>query len=222
MRTLIILTLLPLVVIGLQLALNLHESLGFAGYSLYKICFLVPPLIYCRLKGISIRHDILKFSNWRRGRIRAFVMGAVAIAIFWGLYLLLGDRLLDKALIVSKLGEQFSVTAGTVLLIAPFTILVNSLLEEFFYRGFAFGLLFREHRIPAFLVPAAVFTFHHVLFIHQWLAPLPLIIATGGLFILALLLEMMYENADSIVAPWIVHLCGDIAMMSIAVTILRA
>ncbi|MCP3996896.1 MAG: CPBP family intramembrane metalloprotease [bacterium] len=222
MRTLVILILLPLAVIVLQLALNLHESLGFLGYSLYKIFFIVPPLIYCRYRGISIRRDILKFHNWRRGLPQALALGALSIVIFWGLYLLLGDRLLDRALIVDKLGEQFSVTAGTVLLIAPFTILVNSLLEEFFYRGFAFGLFFREHRIPAFLLPATVFTFHHILFIHQWLAPLPLVIASGGLFIFALLLEMIYEDADSIVAPWLVHLCGDIAMMSIAVTLLRA
>ncbi len=218
----IILTLLPLVVIVLQLALNLHERLGFAGYSLYKICFIVPPLIYCRFRGIGIRRDILKFRNWRRQLPLALVLGALSIVVFWGLYLLLGDRLLDRPLIVDKLGDQFSVTAATVLLIAPFTILVNSLLEEFFYRGFAFGLCFRTNRIPAFLLPAAVFTLHHILFIHQWLAPIPLAIAAGGLFILALVLEMIYEDADSIVAPWVVHICGDIAMMSIAVTLLLA
>jgi hypothetical protein len=45
-------------------------------------------------------------------------------------------------------------------------------------------------------------------------------LAIGGLFVLALLLQWMYARYDTIVAPWIVHVGGDAAMMGIAVTML--
>ena len=111
-------------------------------------------------------------------------------------------------------------TATTVLLIAPFTIIINSLLEEFFYRGFSFGLLAKKNAIVGYLLPAAVYTAQHVLFFREWLDPIPFIIATAGLFVFALILSKVYSATQTIVAPWIIHIFGDIAMMGIAVTLL--
>jgi membrane protease YdiL (CAAX protease family) len=220
MLTLIALILLPLAAIGVQLALELDRVLGVVGYSLYKVCFLVPPLIYCRVHGIRIFGDILKLGNWRRCLSVALWLGGLAVLIFWGVYYFLGDLLLDKAMVAEKIGDQFSVTASTVFLIAPVTIFLNSFLEEFFYRGFAFGLLVKKHRWLGYLLPATVFTVQHILFIYHWVTPLPFGMAVVALFVLALVLEKLYEKADSIVAPWLLHAFGDLAMMGIAVTML--
>jgi uncharacterized protein len=217
MLLLILLTVLPLGVIVAQLALGLD---GVVGYSLYKVCFLIPPLIYCWTKELSVWNDILKPRNWRRRLPAAVGLGAAAVAIFWGAYFLWGDLLLDKAMIAEKIGQQFSVTSRTVLFVAPVTIFLNSLLEEFFYRGFAFGQLSQRHRRLGYLLPAGTFTLQHMLFIHHWASPLPMAMAVVGLFVFAVVLEKAYEAADSIVAPWVVHILGDVAMMGIAVTLL--
>ena len=110
--------------------------------------------------------------------------------------------------------------ASTVLLIAPITIFLNSLLEEFFYRGFSFGLLVQKQRWLGYLLPAIVFTIQHLMFIYHWVTPLPFAMAVIGPFAFALVLQKMYAQADSIVAPWIIHILGDIAMMGIAITLL--
>ena len=217
MKTLVAIIILPLAVILLQLAVGVSGALG---YSIYKITFIVPPLIYCRVHRISLRDDILKLSNWRRGLKRSCALGILAILIFWGVYYALGDLLLDKEMITAKIETQFGVNAATVFLVAPFTILLNSFLEEFFYRGFAFGLLVKKQRRLGYLLPATVFTVQHLLFIYHWVTPLPFCMAVVGLFIFALVLEKMYEKADSIVAPWLIHMCGDLAMMSIALSML--
>ena len=214
-KALIVMILLPLAAIGLQVALGLHG----AANSLYKLCFLIPPIIYCRMHGIRVVRDILKPRNWRRSLWLAAGLGLAAIAIFWSAYALFSDRLLDKVMIRESIGRQFIVNSRTVLFVAPFTIFLNSLLEEFFYRGFAFGLLVRHKRCLGYALPAAVFTTQHVLFFWHWLAWIPFCLATVGLLVLALVLEWLYERADSIVAPWAVHICGDVAMMGIAVTL---
>jgi len=217
---LVALILLPLAAIGVQLALDLDSVMGILGYSLYKIFLLVPPLIYCRAKGIGVKRDILKLQNWRRCLPAAMGLGALAVVIFWGTYYLLSDLLIDKAKIVERIDEQFSVTISTIFLIAPITILLNSLLEEFFYRGFAFGLLVRKIRWLGFLLPATVFTLQHLLFIKNWVDPLPYAIAVVALFVFALVLQKIYETADSIVAPWVIHVFGDLAMMGVALSLL--
>jgi len=217
MTILIALILLPLGVIGVQLTLGLD---GAIGYSIYKLFFVIPPLAYCRTYNVRVFGDVIKPRNWRRCLLPAVGLGIAAVVIFWGAYYLLSDLLLDKAMIAEKIGKQFSVTAGTVLLIAPVTIFANSLLEEFFYRGFGFGLLVRRHRWLGYLLPAAAFTLQHTLFIYHWVTPVPFAMAVVSLLIFALVLEKTYEAADSLVAPWVVHILGDVAMMGIAVTML--
>jgi uncharacterized protein len=217
MATLILLAVLPLAVILAQLAIGAD---GPIGYSVYKVAFLVPPIVYCRWQQIGIFRDILKFQNWRNGLLLAAGLSLAAAAIFAGAYAAWSDFLIDEAKIVDKIDAQFGVDKRTVLLVAPFTILLNSLLEEFFYRGFSFGLLVRKNLAVGYLLPAAAFTVQHVLFIYHWVSLLPLLLAIGGLFVLALLLEWMYAQYDTIVAPWVVHAGGDVAMMGIAVTIL--
>lgn len=221
MAGLISLILLPLAVIGVQLALDLDSRFGVAGYALYKVFMIVPPLLYCRRHRIGILRDIVKPGNWRRGLPVAMGLAALAVAIFWGVYFTLGDQLLDKVKIAAKINDQFMVSAATVYLVAPFTIFANSFLEEFFYRGFAFGRLVKKNRRWGYLLPAVAFTVQHILFIHHWMTILPLTLAVIGLFALALILQRLYETSDTLIAPWVVHAGGDLAMMGIAVTLLR-
>ncbi len=211
------LVVLPLAMVVVQLALKLD---GVLGYSLYKVLFLVPPLIYCRTRGIRIVGDVLRPGNWRNSLPAAIGLGLACGAVFLGVYFVAIDRLVDRSVIVERMAAQFSVTAMTVALVAPVTIFFNSLLEEFFYRGFAFGQLVRRQRILGQCLPAAAFSAQHLLFISHWLAPGLLAVAGVGLFVFAWMLQILYEKADSIVAPWVVHILADAAMMTIALLLL--
>jgi membrane protease YdiL (CAAX protease family) len=218
----VILTLLPLGVIGLQLVFELGETWGNFGYSLYKIFFLIPPLIYCRIEGIHVFRDIFILKNWRKYLSVAVGLGVLALLIFWGAYFSLRGLLkIDEDLIVRSTAAQFGVTKHNVLFVAPITIFLNSLLEEFFYRGFSFGLLVKQNRWLAYLLPAAVFTTQHMLFIYQWATPIKLIIAVVALFVFALVLQKTYEKSQSLVTPWVIHIFGDISMMGIAVWLMK-
>jgi hypothetical protein len=217
MPTLIALTVLPLAIIGLQMACG---TTGAFYNSIYKLAFIIPPLVYCRMHDIRVGREIFKWQNWRNRLGLSLALGGGAAAIFLGAYAAFGQALVDERAIVDKIEDQFSVTAATVLLIAPFTIAINSLIEEFFYRGFAFGLLAPRHALVGTLLPAAVFTAQHLLFIYHWVTPLPLALAIVGLTVFALVAQAMYAAADSIVAPWVIHVCGDVAMMAIAAKLL--
>ena len=208
---------LPLLVVVFQQTFKLD---GVWGYSLYKVFLLVPPLLYCRRYGIGVVADVLKPANWRNYLGVALALGAASGVIFLAAYFLAVDWLVDRSVLVERIGTQFSVTAATVALIAPLTIFLNSLVEEFFYRGFAFGLLVKKHAALGYCLPAAAFSAQHLLFIHQWLSPGLLLLAGVSLFVLSCVLQWLYEKADTIVAPWTAHMLADVAMMLIALTLL--
>jgi|GEM_PF-1440920 len=225
MATLIALAVLPLAVITCQLIafsilLEPTESVSPIQYSIYKIAFALPPLVYCWWQGIGVFRDIFRFRNWRSGLPVALGLGLVGSAIFLGVYFGAGHLLFDKVAVVDKISNQFGVNKTTVMLVAPFTVLLNSLLEEFFYRGFSFGLLLRKNRKLAYLLPAVTFTVQHILFIYHWAPWYSLAIGVVGLFVFALVTEWLYERYQTIVAPWVTHACCDLAMMAIAALML--
>ena len=78
----------------------------------------------------------------------------------------------------------------------------------------------RRNALVGYLLPAAAFTVQHVLFIYHWVTLIPFLMAVVGLFIFALVLSKLYLAADTLLAPWGVHILGDVAMMAIAVTML--
>jgi len=84
----------------------------------------------------------------------------------------------------------------------------------------SFGQLLKRNRTLAYLLPASAYTVQHMLFIYHWAEPLPMVIAVVALMAFALILQKIYESADSLVAPWVVHILGDVAMMGVAVTML--
>ncbi len=217
MWTLVGILLLPLAIVCAQVAMGANGGLANA---VYKLAFIVPPLVYCRVHGIRIGRDIFRWRNWRNDLGLSAAVGLITAALFLALYGAVGHLLVDKATIAAKIHEQFSVTAGTVLLIAPFTILINSLIEEFFYRGFAFGLIARRRPMLGILLPPAVFTVQHLMFAYHWVGPGTVTIGVVALFVFSLVTQFMYHKADTIVAPWIIHICGDLAMMAIAVELI--
>lgn len=215
--SLVAIVLMPLVVIGVQIAAGASGAVANASY---KLVFLLGPVIYCRMHGISLAREVFRWQNWRNGWPLSLALGVLGAAIFLGAYAAFGAKLVDESVIVAKIHQQFSVSAATVLTIAPITILANSLLEEFFYRGFAYGQLVKRNKLLGIWLPAGVFTAQHLLFIYHWVTPLPLTLAIVGLTVFALVLQAMYSKADSIVSPWLIHIFGDVAMMAIAVRLL--
>jgi len=194
---LISLVLLPLLIICIQLYFQLS---GVVGYSLYKLAFIIPPIAYLWHKGVSLNKDIWQWQNWSQGFWPSLGTGVIAIIIFWGVYALFGSWFVDEALIVQKMSEQFSVTAQTVLLIAPITIIINSLLEESFYRGFGFGRLYNFSSLLAFLVPSIAFSIQHLLFIYHWLPFEIIYLAAVVLLLFAIVASELYRHFQTIVA----------------------
>ena len=142
--------------------------------------------------------------------------GVLALALF--LFLSVAYMLLSPWLDLSAIPEKLrysDITAANFPLIAAYITLGNSLLEEIFFRGFAF-LTLRKHTSERFacLFSGLTFALYHLSILDGWFHPL-----WFGLFIIGLAVGGMIFNfldrKGSIWCGWLVHMAADAAIMLI-------
>lgn len=99
---------------------------------------------------------------------------------------------------------------------ALFLSLVNSLVEEFYWRWFVYGQLRRAWPgWRAHLLAAVAFSAHHVVVMSQFL-PLGWGFAAGGAVALGgLLMSLLFERQRTVAGAWACHLLSDVVLMGI-------
>ncbi|MGI9243219.1 MAG: CPBP family glutamic-type intramembrane protease [Verrucomicrobiales bacterium] len=97
---------------------------------------------------------------------------------------------------------------------AIFITLVHSFIEEFYWRWFVFGNLRKVVALPmAHGVAAVAFAAHHLVVTCQyypfWFAfGLAICVGIGGL-----IWSLLFQRYQSLLGPWICHLCVDAGLM---------
>jgi membrane protease YdiL (CAAX protease family) len=150
---------------------------------------------------------------------------AIPLGILTGLAM----ALVMLAAMHTSLGEMVARNAGNVrnkarelgflnyyCPLALFLSLVNSLIEEYYWRWFVFGHL-RQVMVPAgaYLLGAAAFTSHHVVETTQFF-PMPWGLFFGASVGLAgVIWSAMYRRQQTLVGAWVSHLLADLGIMYI-------
>ena len=182
--------------------------------SAVKLClFVICPLLYGRVCRDWNWRDLFRPS--RRNLGRAALLGAGVFAVILGAYLILRN-IFDFSGITALLEENAGVTGEIFLWVALYISFVNSLLEEFFFRGFAF-LALRElgGRRLAYWFSALAFALYHTAMMLGWFS-LPLfLLAMAGLTIGGLIFNWLNESSGTIYISWTVHLCANFAINGI-------
>ena len=91
---------------------------------------------------------------------------------------------------------------------------VNSLLEEFFFRGFAYLTL--EKRVPhASLFSAVAFAVYHTAMMLGWFPPAIFALALAGLTVGGMIFNWLNKYDGSIYTSWLVHMCANFAINTV-------
>lgn len=157
----------------------------------------------------------------RRGIGLGVAIGVVISAAMLGAYfggLAKSSVLESAAAIVRHRLADFGVRNPAIMVVAgAFYSLVHSLLEEYYWRWFAFGELRRLVSLrAAIIVSSLAFTGHHVIVLAKYLPDLPwwplasLSVAVGGA-----IWAWLYDRSRSILAPWVSHALVDAALFAI-------
>ncbi len=183
---------------------------GYWVKSVVKLLlFLAVPLLYGRFDR-SLRLAAL-FRPSRRGLPRAIALGAAVYALILAGYFLLRG-VVDFSPVLSNLPA--GVTRDTFLWVALYISFVNSLLEEFFFRGFAYLSLAGRMR-GAFLFSAVLFALYHTAMMLGWF-PLPIfLLALAGLTAGGGLFNWLNARDGAIWTSWLVHMCANFAINTV-------
>lgn len=212
---LLLLLLFPLVLILLVRELSKPDYLIS---SFYKLIFLSPLFVRLFLDKKRFRESLFEgFSSeiFKKNILIVSGIGMGLAAVYLTTYLLLGQSLRMEA-IVSQLNQLASINRTNIFFIGLYLILFNSILEEFFWRGFLFKEL-RELIGPwtAHALTAIGFSLHHIVFFFYWFDLPFLMLATLGLIAFALVMNLVFERYD-LFSCWFIHAFADIIQVFIA------
>jgi len=192
---------------------------GYAAKSLVKLSlFLLCPLLLSRFDPSLDLRRLFRFRP--KGLGLALALGAGVYVIILGAYLLLSG-VFDFSNIAGALSEDVGVHRGNFLFVALYISFVNSLLEEFFFRGFLFlSLLERRSRRFAHLFSAALFALYHAPMLIGWFSPALDALAMLGLAVGGLLFNALNERQGTVYTSWLVHMFANFAINTVGFILL--
>jgi uncharacterized protein len=190
--------------------------------SSYKLIFLVPIVYRVFFHKTSFKNSIkegFSIKAFKKHFFKSLGLGLILASIYLAAYFLFKD-FIDFIAIQERIDDLASINASNIILIGAYIILINSLLEEFFWRGFLFNELNKfTSRIFAYLFTGIAFSFHHIMFIFDWFPLHFLALATLGLIGYAIILNYVFEKHKDLFSCWFIHIFGDIVQIFIALKI---
>jgi membrane protease YdiL (CAAX protease family) len=215
-------TLLLILLIIPPVVIFLSRQLFAANYifsSIYKIIFLFPLFFRLFIEKKTLKHALFEnfsFKRFRKNIFSIMLIGVILASIYVSSFLLFKDRL-DLQIIATKLHELVSLNISNLIFIGLYIVIVNSLLEEYFWRGFVFEKL-RKLIKPwmAYIFTGIAFSFHHIIFYYNWFNMTFFLIVTIGLIFYAIIMNFIFQRYKDLLSCWLVHSLVDIAQIFIA------
>jgi len=177
------------------------------------VLFLILPTVYSFYdKDIRIKEI---FKPKKSGIKTALILSVSVYVLILGAYLFV-KGIFDFSAITDALTKNIGVTGENFIFVSLYISFVNSLLEEFFFRGFAFLTLKRiTSRKFSYLFSAAVFAIYHIAMMIGWFKLDVFLIVMAGLFAGGLIFNYLNEKSETIYPSWLVHMFANFAINTI-------
>ncbi len=186
---------------------------GYAVKSGIKIVLfgIVPLLILLKLNFTNV----IGMFNLRWSSVwRSVLLGLGVYAIIVGGYFLLRE-LIDFSNITTSLNNSVGVNASNFIFVALYISIVNSFLEEFFFRGFSYTLLKSRGRSFAYMICSILFALYHVAMMIGWYDWWVFGLAILALFGTGIVFHLLNERSGTIYTSWIVHMCSNLGINTV-------
>ena len=183
------------------------------------VLFLLLPLI-CSLFNRQIAFRSL-FRGNKRGLALALGLGILLFAVILAGYFLLSAHF-DFSNVASSLTASTGVDKSNFFFVSLYISFVNSLLEEFFFRGFVFtNLKNTSPRIFAHGFSAVLFSLYHTALMIGWFSfPLFLLVLVG-LAVGGVIFNLLNEKGGTVYVSWTVHMFANFAINTIGFLLLK-
>lgn len=207
----------PILVIIACIVMGIVDAVIQPGYAIKSaikiIMFLLIPIVYgLFLKEFNIK-NLMKPD--KKGLCIALCLGFVIYGVVLGAYWIFKD-VFDFSALTGSLNETTGVNKSNFIWVAIYISFVNSLLEEFFFRGFSFITLKKlTSRRFAYVFSSMAFALYHIAMMIGWFGLPVILISLVGLFIGGMIFNRFDENRENIYLSWLIHMFANFATNTI-------
>lgn len=189
---------------------------GYALKSAIKIAlFLGLPLLFGPRKT-----SLALFRFPGKKLLPALSLGLGVYGVILGGYFLVSNWF-DFSGIADSLTQNAGVNADNFLYVSLYISFANSLLEEFFFRGYLFtNLKTLASRPFAYLFSALAFAAYHVAMMLGWFSPVLFLLVMAGLTVGGVLFNWLNEKLGTLYGSWLVHMFANFAINTIGFLLL--
>ena len=179
------------------------------------VFFLALPMLFF----VKHKDDFKSFKTlfvWdKNGILRALFLGAgVYAVIVLGYYFT--RNIIDYSNVTSSLTESMGITAENFIYVSLYISLMNSLLEEFFFRGFGFITLKKyTSRKVAYIFSSTLFALYHVGMLIGMFHLGALLLLLLGLIAGGCIFNYLNECNNHIYPSWFVHMFSNFAINTV-------
>lgn len=155
----------------------------------------------------------------KEGLIKSILLGVCLLSLVLFLYFLLQD-VYDFNKIIPLLAES-GINNSNFWFVCFHISIINSLLEEFFFRGFAFLLLKRNIKTSyAYLFSSLMFALYHVSIICEWFSIPIFIFSILGIMFLGFVFNYLDEKNGNIYNSWMSHMFVNFGINTIGLMLM--
>ncbi len=214
----------PILVIIACIVMGIVDAVIQPGYAIKSaikiIMFLLIPIVYgLFLKEFNIK-NLMKPD--KKGLCIALCLGFVIYGVVLGAYWIFKD-VFDFSALTGSLNETTGVNKSNFIWVAIYISFVNSLLEEFFFRGFSFITLKKlTSRRFAYVFSSMVFALYHIAMMIGWFGLPVILISLVGLFIGGMIFNRFDEKSENIYLSWLIHMFANFATNTIGFILFAA
>ena len=155
------------------------------------------------------------FRFHKKGLLISLLLGIIIFGVILGGYFALRG-VIDFSGVTSSLTSGMGITADNFVWVAIYISIMNSFLEEFFFRGFGFITLKKYVSVKfAYFFSPVLFAVYHVGMLVGMFHPAVLVLLMFGLIVGGLIFNALNDKLGNIYPSWFVHMAANFAINTI-------
>ena len=207
----------PILVIIACIVMGIVDAVIQPGYAIKSaikiVMFLLIPIVY----GLFLKEFNLTklIKPDKKGFAIALGLGFLVYTVVLGAYWIFKD-VFDFSALTTSLNETTGVNKTNFVWVAIYISFVNSLLEEFFFRGFSFIALKKlTSRRFAYIFSSLMIALYHIAMMIGWFGLPVILISLAGLFAGGMIFNRFDEKNENIYLSWLIHMFANFATNTI-------
>jgi len=198
-------------------------EVNYAAKTLTKILlFIIIPVLYNKFFRKSALKGSINYKKLDKQHIKTgFLFGIVSFAIILFSYYL-SRNFIDLVSIAEELQNKSKITPVNFVFVGLYITFGNSLLEEFFFRGFIFLNLYElKFKKIAYIYSSLLFGLYHITIFRTWFNTWLMGLALAGLIIIGFIFDWLDTKSENFVNSWMVHIFADSAIILIGLKMFK-